>query len=199
MRKLFRNMDLLKALILLCLVGSLGLGGWNLMLTGQLQEAKTSYTRAQTDVAEIFSLLKQIQPLYQAKDDQGAAGEGDTLVYFQTQLTEFGGIPLNRYTLKPSRNDVTIDRKPATDFTLRVDFQSRGRGEERLYLPRMNLFRALYNCERKSKRWKLRELKIRAKEDVERTGPRDQGYPDELADEWYVDKLEFAAREPRTN
>jgi len=196
MKGLFRNMDSLKAMILVCVVASLGLGIWLWMLHQDFDRVQGSWRRAQRDVVEIHSLLKQIQPLYQAKDEQGAGQGIDPGVYFETQLINYGRFKKQHFVMKAiDERSVLSGKNKAVDRVQRIDFKPRNK--QRLYFPRSNIFRALYNCEKNSKRWKLRELHLVAKEAKERKGRKDQGYPDELSDEWAIDKFVFASREPR--
>jgi hypothetical protein len=200
MKSLFRNMDFLKGLILVCILASAVLGAWDYLLQGQLEKARKAFRDAKADVVEIHALLKQIPALYKAQEELSQQGS-DPGVYFENQLTNFGGIPLQSYVLQDiKRTEVTVSTKKgsqkARDKVLTIDFRGRSGSKERLYLPRENLFKALWACERNSKSWRLRDLSIRSKDDVERKGRREDGYPAEIADEWFIEKLSFASREP---
>lgn len=195
MGRLFRNMDPLKFVILFCLVACAGLGLWNSLLTAEFEDVQRSWRDAKRKVVDIHAILKEISTLYQAKDDQIKYGS-QAGVYFENQLTEYGGIPHKAYNLKErGEQTVKIDGRKAIEYTQEIDFSGRGRGE-RLLLPRENWFRAFYNCERNSKRWRLRELHLKCEEQFDRTRDKDAGYPEELSDKWYVQRLVFASREP---
>ena len=199
MKKLFSNMDWLKGLILFCVVASIGLGVWNWMLTKQVDETKKAWSRTKKDYVQIVALTKQIQTLYEALDQQGDL-DVDELIYFQKQLTEMAKIRGETYKFGDiNPKEVTIagsgNRKRSTKVLQRVvpiRFQT---GKNRKYVSREQVFVACYNAEKNSKRWTLQTLRLKARELFEGNGPK-KGYPEELSDEWMIEKLEFVSREP---
>ncbi|MDP6424918.1 MAG: hypothetical protein QGG14_09245 [Planctomycetota bacterium] len=192
--KFFRNMDALKLVILLSFGAAAVLGVWDWFLYGELQASRRAFSKAKADISTIHSLLKDISPLYVARQEHGAAV--DYGVYFEKQLF-MGGIKQDQYTLNDVREkEVRVSRKKkAIDKELRIDFRTRNK-RDRLYLPRENLFKALLACEARSKAWRLRELRIRSRDDVLRKKKED-GYPAEIADAWLIEDLAFASREPQ--
>lgn len=197
MKALFRDMDWLKGLILFCVVASIGLGVWNYLLTKQVAETKRAWTRTQKDYSAIVAKTKQIQTLYEALDQQGGE-DVDPLTYFQKQLTEQAKIPGAAYSfgdINPRETMIAGKGRKSTRVLQRVvpiRFQT---GKNRKYVTREQVFVAAYNAEKNSKRWTLQSLKMRAKELLEGHSAK-KGYPEELSDEWMVDKLEFVARQP---
>ncbi len=202
MRSFFKRMDTLKWIITGSLVAGFALGVWHLVLRSRYARSLAAFEQAKRDVVRIHSELQQIRVFLAAKRDAERTGEMlDPGVFFATQLTKRAGIDINDYQIKPIKEKgVKIKSghatKNAVDKEVEIDFKVRRRNQIRP-IPRENLFVALFNCEASSRRWKLRELKIRAKEDQKRPGRGVRAYPAELSDEWIVEKLVFVAREPK--
>ena len=202
MKKLFGNMDWLKSLILICILASLGLGAWNWYLAKQFKEANAAWKRSQKDYVEVVALTKQIQTLYEALDQQGGVNV-DPLTYFQKQLEGYAKIPSDSYSFGevrtkerslPGRGKKRRRTTKIRESTFEVKF-THNRKRDRRYLTREQVFVALYNAEKNSKRWSLMTLKMKARAVVEGHNAK-KGYPEELQDEWVIDKLQFVSREP---
>lgn len=199
MKRFFKNMDWLKGTILACILLSLGLGIWNWMLAKQLNEVRAAWKRTQNDYPEIVRQTKQIQSLYEALDQQGE-DDIDHSIYFQKQLTEFAKIPTDAYKfgdVNPKQTSIASGKRNKTTQVLErvvpVKFEASGRTKH--FVTREQIFVAIYNAEKNSKRWTLQDLSMKAREVAEGYGPK-KGYPEELSDEWLVTDLKFVSREP---
>lgn len=196
--KFFRNMDLLKGLILFCVVACIGLGVWNWMLTKEVKAAKAAWQRSKSDYSKIIALTKEIQTLYEAMDLQGDV-DTDPLRYFVKQLSGAAKISRADYNfgdINPKeRSLVGGGSKRTQRVTERVAPIKFVGGKKKRFATREQVFVACYNSEKNSKRWTLQALKMRAREVLEGASAK-KGYPEELSDEWFVDKMEFVSREP---
>lgn len=198
--KFFQNMDWLKGLILLCVVACIGLGIWNWMLGKQVADANRDWERTKKDYSAIIAKTKKIQSLYEAMDLQGDIDQ-DALTYFVKQLSGAAKIPKKHYSfgdINPREMKVvtTVKRRRKTQEIVErvapIRFEG---GKNRKFVTREQIFVACYNAEKNSKRWSLQAIKMRPREVLEGANAK-KGYPEELSDEWYVDKLEFVSRAP---
>jgi hypothetical protein len=195
MGKLFRNWDLLKAMIVAFLVAAGTLAVWNQVLAGQAEAARKAFERSKSELVTAHKRLEEIQPLRRAVAEQGDLALANPDVYFQNQLVGKAGFASRDFSLFQSPpQTVPLGADKAEDTTMTIDILPVGK--ETRFLPRANWFAAIYNCEKNSNSWRLRALTLRAKEDVVRQGARDAGYPEQLSDEWQVSKLVFASRRP---
>ena len=194
MKRLFKNMDALKAMILLGLVAAAGLGGWYWTLTKRFEDVKKAWKQANKDYPRIIAELKRIKVLYEESKLPEVTWGSNT--YFQSQLTDRAKIPSNDYEI-PQDKVKTVTHRTAKDKTMKADErvqEIRIEGRDK-YFTRDQIFAAIYNSEAKSRKWRLRQLSITAREQKDRRA-REQGLPETLSDEWSIDKLVFAAREP---
>jgi hypothetical protein len=200
-KKLFRDMDLFKGVILGSVVVILGLSLWGWRLYDRLQRGERAMDAAKADhIASLATLQKQMQQL---KDDQlkigGQINDDDPTTYFFKVITDYGKVPRDPYKLKqePARTVRTIAN--AEDREVIVDFnpvQAGGRGK--YYLTRNTIWTIVYNVEALSPRWRLRELRMVPREQVEkRMAGRLSSYPETLSDEWQIEKMVFASRTPK--
>ncbi len=200
MKRFFRKMDMLKWVMVCSAAAATGLGIWNLVLRKHYEEALRTFERAKGDIVKIHSELEQIRTFLIAKRDSERSGELlDPGVFFANQIAKKAGIDINDFKVNPEKErEVSIrrgrSRKRAIDREVEIGFKV---GRKIKPIPRENLFVALFNCEAASHRWKLRELRIRAKEAVSRSHKRGTAYPAELSDEWVVEKMVFVSREPK--
>lgn len=199
MLKKLRNLDTTELLILVGLLGVLIFGGFHIYLRQQVNQSREELADAKRTIPQVFTLLKQIPDLYTAaRDLQVGAEDVEFAPYFQRQLSMHAKIDLNSYQIgAPTTRTIDVmtgrTRKKAIETKVRIDFKKGSR--EKVYIPRSNLFTALYNAEAMSRRWRLSQLKIRAKE-LDMKGARGKAPPEELSDEWSVEQLEFVSRAP---
>ena len=202
-----RHLDTAELMILVGILGILIFGGFHFYLRGQVEESRKAFSGAKEDIVEIHGLLPLIPKLYQERQKMQAGAEDiDPAPFFQRQFTneakidllsyEFGSVQTREDRVSVINSQGKEVRKRARVRTIRMSFPSQ-RGEK-TYLPRSNLFRAIYNSEAASPRWRLRELAIRAKE-LDARGARGKAPPEELSDLWTVQRLEFVSREPIGN
>jgi hypothetical protein len=174
--------------------------GWYLFLKKDYHNALLDYQKSKSDLVKSFSEIKQIRRLLIAKNEMEKGGE--LLLpelFFQKQLSK-AGIDFKSYHVKPPRDrnhkiQSGKKRKSVIDREVEINFKVKS-GKKRLFIPRPNWFVALFNCEAGSKRWRLRQFSIRAKEEF-KSQAKKGGYPSELSDDWYIDKLVFVSREPK--
>ncbi len=196
-KKLFSDMDLFKGVILGSVVVILGLSVWGWRLYDRLQTGKRAMAAAKADdIASLATLQKQMQQLkYDQLKIKGQINDDDPTTYFYAVITDYGKVPRDPYKLKPEKGGGT-NIPNAEDREMVVDFSGAQVGKSKYYLTRNTIWTIIYNIEALSPRWKLRELKLRPKEEVEKTG-RIAAYPETLSDEWMVDKMVFASRAPK--
>ncbi|PIE24598.1 MAG: hypothetical protein CSA62_01860 [Planctomycetota bacterium] len=201
-----RHLDTIELMILVGIFGIMIFGGFHLYLRNQVELSREAFARAQDQVVEIHALLPLIPKLYRERQKMQAGAEDiNPAPFFQRQFTNEAKIPLQSYefgSVKPTEQTLTVKtpkgrtkRMKAKLRTIKISFPSMGRNKK-TFLPRSNLFRALYNAEAASPRWRLRRLRIKAKETVVRERGKDKAPPEELSDLWLVQALEFASREP---
>lgn len=200
MKKLLGDYGYFKVFLIANSIAFILLCGWFLLLKKNYALHLKAFKRSKVDLASSFSEIKQIRRLLVAKGEMERGGERlQPELFFQKQLSK-AGIDFKSYHIKPPKErSLKIlsgrKKKSVIDREVEVSFKVVN-GKKRLSLPRSNWFVALYNCEAGSKRWRLRQLSIRAKEEAN-SQYKKGNYPAELSDEWFVDKLVFVSREPK--
>jgi hypothetical protein len=193
MKKLFGNMDLYKGMILGCLLLIPAAGAWVWWLKNRLEVAEKAAAQARKplgDLQMIGLLQKQIER--QAKQAQQVTGTDHYRTYMQGKLVQ-GGLRIDDAQVQ-NPLPRTVGSLRAIDKEFEVLF---GRERERLPLTRDYINVAIYNIESQLPIYKLRELKLVNRIILDQNLRRgDTPPPSELPDEWYVEKMVFASREP---
>ncbi|MEZ5964647.1 MAG: hypothetical protein R3F56_12430 [Planctomycetota bacterium] len=186
--------DLYKWIIIGSLVLMPVAGGWLYWLNKQIafgQKAIAAATDRKGEIETIGQLLQEIDN--QARSASAATTE-DPEVYFDRQIS--------RSSKDLKRNDYKIDyasglkhnETKSIDKVYKVEFR---RDNKQFALTRELVQAVLFNIEANSPAWRLRSLFLRNEESGEKqlrmSGKKP---PPELPDTWFVDKMEFARREP---
>ncbi|MEZ5987677.1 MAG: hypothetical protein R3F30_00835 [Planctomycetota bacterium] len=194
-----RRMDFTTGMIYVGVLLCLGLGGWHLHLRGELTRAKDAFADLDRQLPEIEARLKSIMEM--KRESEAAANSDldntDPRSYFQSHL-HGARFALNDYQIsigseqtRSFRIGKLTKRAKETEAEIRFkDVNGRGTGP----FHRQNIFKAVFDIEAHSNRWKLRELVLK-NEDVKASRSK-KGYPDELSDRWEIDRLKFVRRDP---
>jgi len=189
-----QQFDLYKWIIIGSLVLMPVAGGWLYWLNTQIefgQNAMTAATRKKGDIETIGQLLQEIEN--QARS-AGAATTEDPNVYFDRQISRSSeGLARNDYKIDFVSGQRHRDTK-SIDKVYKMEFR---RDNKQFALSRELIQAILYNTEANSPAWRLRSLSLR-NEEVGNAQLRSSGKkpPPEFPDNWFVDKMEFARREP---
>jgi hypothetical protein len=208
--KQLANLDLYKGVIIASLL-LLPLCGWWIQSTSKAIEAAQSSVTEATKLGgyleEIGKLQKQLRTV---EDNRVSATNqtGQASTYFDNQITRSaaaGQLERNQFTISPPREEAitTGQKQAAKDIIVKIDWAPRG-GKEFTFA-RDFLFAVLFNCESSARSadsaplpsiWKVFSLKI-TNATVAKLVTQQLTPPAELQDEWIVNKMEFARREPR--
>ena len=197
MKDFFRNMDLYKGMILGCMVLLPAAGGWVWWLKGRVEHAEKQVAAARQskgDLQMIGLLQKQIEK--QTKQAQTVIGQDHYRTYIEKCiLSSAGGGGIKKEDFEIMNPQPHAFGKNVEDKEVEVKF---GTGREKLALPRDFLNYVIYNVESQLPIFKLRKLDIVNKTAQDQQLLRgDKAPPPELADEWYVDRMVFAQRQPK--
>lgn len=189
-----QQFDLYKWIIIASLVAMPVAGGWVYWLGTQIElgeAAVRAATRKKGDLETIGQLLQEIDN--QARS-AGTASSEDPGVYFDRQIS--------KSSADLSRNDYSIAfvsglkhrETKSIDKLYKMEFR---RDNKQFALSRELVQAILFNIEASSPAWRLRSLSLRNElsgtEQLRTSGKKP---PPELPDTWFVDKMEFARREP---
>jgi hypothetical protein len=188
-----QQFDLYKWIIIASLVAMPAAGGWLWWLNQQLEfgeNAKAAATRRRGDLETIGQLLQEIA---NQAASAGTASTEDPGVYFDRQIS--------RSSKDLMRNDYKIDFASAQrhretksiDKVYKMEFKRDGKP---LALTRELIQAILFNIEANSPAWRLRSLTLTNEEVKSSLRAGAKKPPPELPDTWFVDKMEFARREP---
>lgn len=208
--KLFANFDLYKGVILASVVLLPGVGWW-------IQSTRTAIETANKAVNEAIKaggLLEEVGKLQKqlktVEDNRVSTSSqtGSTDLYFEGQIFRSavsGQLQKDQFKISPPReeNVMTGEKQQAKDIVVKIDWQPRAGKEFTFY--RDFLFAVLFNCESSARSanteplpsiWKLYKLKM-VNATVAKSLAQQLTPPAELADEWIVNEMSFARREPR--
>ena len=196
-----KKMDFTSTLILIGVIACLGMAGWRYQLQTELSYARTAWADTERQIPEIDGLIKELRDMKLSKkqSDEGVDDQvADT--YFPAKLSS-AGIGYTQYAIDPPREKSvpfkTKKRKTknAIETETTINFK-KGEGGKPRPFSRDNIYAAIYNSEAFSPRWRLRRLQL-ANEDLRAKGRSKKGYPEELSDRWYIDKMIFVMRRPK--
>jgi hypothetical protein len=193
---MFRNLDLYKIIILLSIVLLPVAGFFAWWANDRLDLAQRSILEA-TKQGGLLEKIGQTQAQLQTikeNNRQGGTGPGSQhLLYFDRQIMKSaaGGLSSQDFQIGDEAQ-LTVSKPRATDFEVKIDFK---RENKPLFLRREFIDAMLWNCEASSAGvWKLRALSLKNKDALE--AGRKKPPPRTVEDEWRIDKLVFARREP---
>lgn len=206
----FKNFDLYKGVIVASLVLLPGAGWWIQSTRTAIEvanKAVTEATKAGGLLEEIGKLQKQLKTVEENRVSTSSQ-TGSTDLYFDGQIfrsAQAGQLQKDQFQISPPReeNVMTGEKQPAKDIVVKIDWQVRG-GKEFTFF-RDFLFAVLFNCESSARGpnteplpsiWKLYKLKM-VNATVAKSLAQQLTPPVELADEWLVQEMSFARREPR--
>lgn len=197
--RLFKGMDLYKAIILASIVLIPAACGFVYWMQGRIAEAEVAIRNARRSTGELerIGLIQQKLDMI-TKSRRAGAGERH-LLYFERKILdsarrdpgESGGLKSTDFHIG---NEETrrVRKPPARDQEVSITFKREGKD---LPLPRAFINAVLFNCESGSKVWKVREIKLRNAE-VKGFGRSREAPPKTVSDNWFVEKLRFVRREP---
>ena len=148
-------------------------------------------------------MLTDLDGLIKAKEAN--AGEIDNVdpgAYLESQFVN-AGIPGRDFTVSGGDRQRTLtlrigNKSPkVVETEIVLNFKRSADKKPKAY-PRKNIYWAIFNAERKSKRWRLRSLSLRA-EQLKSKSIKKEGLPDELNDYWFIEKMIFVSRQPVTS
>lgn len=196
---LFRDIDVFKGIILasiLLVPASVGFAWW---MDTQLEESDNAMQAAMRRNGEIEQIGILRQNLETVKRNSEVGGELDQpRRYFERRimLTAESGLSSTDFQFGNEQRDPAPTQR-AVDMTLEIDFRREGKP---LPLSRDFIRKMLKNCETGgSQVWKLRHLKMTNVEARESMRNNRRGAPQKtVGDDWTIDKLVFARRQPET-
>ena len=188
-------MDLYKLIILISIVAIPGAGAWAYLEDTWLDEAKQAQQKAirpNGQLEKIGLLEKQIEEIKTNMNRN--ASVGGHLLYFENRITgSVRGGELKDTDIQISDEQARQKSKErAVDYEVSIKFE---RGGKPLPLTREVIHAILFNCEAFAKTWKLRTIRLSNVEADKASGKSPP--PKTVSDEWKVDKLVFARREPQ--
>lgn len=195
---LFREMDLYKVIILVSLLllpASLGFVYW---VDGEIDVAQRALQAAERrggEIERIGGVQRQLETVEKNASKDRAAG-GSHAVYFEQQIktSSKDSLSANDFEISPQSRS-GVPGKSAQDMIVKISFRREGKT---LDLPRDFIHAMTYNCEAGGAQiWKLRRLTMR-NTDIAKVSRARQAPPRTVADEWEIQTLEFARREPDT-
>ncbi len=195
-----KKLDFTSALILLGVLACLGMAGWRYQLETELSYAKSAFADTQRHIPEIDALIKELREIKRAKAMNEEVDDLSADTYFPSQLSQ-AGIGYTQYTIETKKdrevNFVVRGRKKkrAIETEATLNFK-KGEGGKPRPFSRDNIHAAVYNSEAFSNRWRLRRLQL-TNEDMRVKGRSKRGFPDELSDRWYIDRMVFVMRRPK--
>lgn len=188
-----KDLDLYKAIILLSVV-LIPVAGWFAYNeTKQLeygQKAVRNATKRGGVLERIGALQKQLEGIKASIREEGGLGH---LIYFDRRINESArGNDLKQTDYTIGDEQVRMKKSlRANDYEVDIQFR---RNNKPLPLPRPFVHAVLLNCEAFSESWRLRKLQMRHAEHFKARGSKPP--PKTISDNWDVQKITFARREP---
>lgn len=186
-------MDLYKFIILISIVAIPGAGVWAYMEDTWLTEArdaKRDAIRPSGQLEKIGLLQKQIEEIKANSNRNAGVGH---LLYFENKITGSvrGGVLRDTDIQISDERSKPKNKERATDYEVTIKFERDGKA---LPLSREVIHAILFNCEAFAKTWRLRNIVLSNVEAAKAIGKKPP--PKTVTDEWQIDKLVFARREP---
>jgi hypothetical protein len=193
--------DLYKWIIIGSLVVMPAAGGWLYWLNQKILEGEKAIAQATRPVrGDLSTIGRLLQEIKNQEASAGTASAEDPGVYFDRMISRAsdGTLKRNDYKIDPVGAPPHRDTK-SIDRLYKMEFKSAADGKQ-YALSRPLVQAILFMIEANSPAWRLRSLTLRN----ETTGAkqmRTSGIkpPPEIDDNWFVDEMTFARREPDTN
>lgn len=189
-----KTFDLYKLIIIASLVLSPAAGGWAYWLQGRIDDGQKALAHAKNPRGPLqaIGLLQQEIDGMRAKSGSSQA-ETDPRTYFDVQVSKSSsGLKRNDYVIN-NLQDARVSDLKAVDRQWSIEFKEGGKTH--LPLARELITYVLHNIEGNSPAWRLRTLHLKNRETRELRS-RGAKPPPEVSDEWFVDRMVFAKREP---
>ena len=181
------GLDLFKVVLVVCGLACLVFGVLLFLEYRGLQEVKTAYRRGETLIPEIRAASQAIRLLHvKEKASEQVPKAHD---YIEKQIMRGSNLNQNDFSFK--ENEKKVDKRGFQDTTFSVTF---GTSKDPKHVPRQNVFNILFYLESQSTQYKVSHLRMTAVE-VKRRG-RGRVDPQELADDWLIEKLVVVKRGP---
>jgi len=200
-----RNLDAYKVIVLVAAL-ALPLGWWQVKKLDQeiaaCEQTIAAARRPGGLIEEIGQLQRKVEVVVQNKRSMSDSIK-DPRTYFQGQLLQSGpGLKANDFSIQDQKEEpgTLASKQPIVDYV--VDITG---WRKELPVKLDFLYAAIYNCESGASAvseaaqqsvWRLRDLKVvNASDPTNFSGGKTP--PPELKDEWLIQELKFARREPR--
>ena len=196
MKKIFADMDLYKGIILFSALAIPAAGVFAYMTNERLVSAKKSMVDARKSRGDLEMIGEFQKRLEEIKKNSSRGNSGDQYrLYFERQITASATQGLKRSDFQISNEKPRkVAKLRAEDVEVTIAFKKDGKDE--FPLPRSFINTVLRRCEGNSNGvWKVRQLKMRNKEVFENTRGK-KAPPRTVADNWIINTLVFARRQP---
>jgi hypothetical protein len=194
LRRIISGMDLYKGIILASLVLTPGFGIWAWTLRNEIDRGHLAIHNARKrdgDLTTIGLYERQVENQREINRKMGDQGV-NPLEYFVTQiLRSVNGLRRDDFRLGNIQQQQR-PREGTVDSMIDVEFQLGGKEK---VLPREAIWAVMLNLEQTLRTWKLRELRIRNRDVLETTRTA-KAPPPETGDDWVIERMQFAVREP---
>ncbi len=189
-----KKFDLYKVIIIASLVLSPVAGGWAYWLQGRIAEGEKAIAQAKNPRGPLqaIGLLQQEIDGMRAKSGSAQA-EADPRTYFDVQVSRSSQSLRRTDFILNTLQDTRVSDLKAVDRQWSIEFKEGGKTP--LPMARELITNILHNVEAHSPAWRLRTLHLKNRETRELRA-RGGKPPPEVSDEWFVDRMVFAKREP---
>jgi hypothetical protein len=189
-----KQFDLYKWIIIVSLVAMPAVGGWLYWLQQQIDDGERAIANAtRPRTGELQTIGRLLQEIENQARSAGNVSAEDPGIYFDKQIraASQGTLARNDYKIdpvsaQPHRDTNSIDR------LYKIEFK---RDNKAFALGRDLLQAVLFMIEANSPAWRLRSLAMR-NDTTKEMRSRGTQPPPEIEDNWLVEKMEFARREP---
>ncbi|MHC5066707.1 MAG: hypothetical protein ACYTG5_22345, partial [Planctomycetota bacterium] len=196
MKKIFADMDLYKGMILFAVLAIPAAGIFAYLTNERLIDARKAMADAKKSRGVLEKIGEYQNNLEKIKKNASTSNAGDQYrLYFERQITASATQGLKRSDFQISNEQTRkVAKLKAEDVEVTINFRKDGKDE--FPLPRSFINTVLRRCEGNSNGvWKVRQLKMRNKEVLE-TARGKKAPPRTVADNWIIDRLIFARRQP---
>lgn len=207
--KFLREMDLYKALILLCLVAMPICGYWLMTIEQSIKDCERAVqdaTKTHGQLEEIGALQKQVELVVANRPGDATQQPRE---YFQGQILAAASqslVATDFHLTDPKEEAAYLggSKQKAKDHVIEVTWKNKA-----LSLPLAFVYAVVFNCESGARTgggdqsglqsiWKLRRLELINATNEKLASPSSNAEvpPPELEDKWTIKQMQFARREP---
>lgn len=186
-------MDLYKLIILASILLIPAAGGWAYWQSDRLEVAKKSVRDASKRKGSLVSIGRLQREIDEIRKNSRGNESTNHIIYFENRITKSArGDSIKATDIQIGDEQHKNQRKlRASDYEVSIKFE---RNNKPMELSREFIHAVLFNCEAFSKAWRLRGIELSNAEAGKATGRKPP--PKTVADNWLVNRLVFARREP---